>query len=128
MSSMLKTLALIVLLLVITSSLQGCGGCDKEAAEKCSKDNAGSDCDSVQKGLDCLKDCCDEKLKDLDDTTPEAMGDKTVKDAMVEMMSCALLLSPALSHVRMAARPSSAQAAYDKLTTDSSLWQHLLAS
>eukprot|EP00747_Dinoflagellata_sp_TGD_P202541 gnl/TRDRNA2_/TRDRNA2_76063_c0_seq1.p1 gnl/TRDRNA2_/TRDRNA2_76063_c0~~gnl/TRDRNA2_/TRDRNA2_76063_c0_seq1.p1 ORF type:complete len:103 (-),score=25.38 gnl/TRDRNA2_/TRDRNA2_76063_c0_seq1:168-476(-) len=100
---MLKTLAIGILLLFVTISLQGCG-CDTEEAMKCSKEaTGGEECAAMQKRFDCIADCCDEKLIDLqenpDEATKTAMGDKTVKTAATETVTSMKDVCPDLTDV-----------------------------
>ena len=70
MLSILKTLALCILLVCVAISLQGCGGCSEDDVKKCSEDyvagvgGAGGDmdktCKLVTTLVGCIKDagCC----------------------------------------------------------------------
>eukprot|EP00747_Dinoflagellata_sp_TGD_P131985 gnl/TRDRNA2_/TRDRNA2_175039_c0_seq1.p1 gnl/TRDRNA2_/TRDRNA2_175039_c0~~gnl/TRDRNA2_/TRDRNA2_175039_c0_seq1.p1 ORF type:complete len:112 (-),score=21.96 gnl/TRDRNA2_/TRDRNA2_175039_c0_seq1:116-451(-) len=86
-ASLIKVLGLSALLLLLTVSLHGCGGCDTEEAQKCLKDEMAkmaqtdvSDCDALVKvitGIDnCLADCCDSTNDD----------GKTLKSVMEESL------------------------------------------
>jgi len=66
-ASLIKILALTILLISLTMSLHGCG-CDTEAASKCGSEamqkmaTAADSCAALKTAMDCGKDCCDSKV------------------------------------------------------------------
>ena len=98
MAGMLKALGLCILLISAAISLQGCG-CDKDAAKKCAADQAAAEvdlanmCAGVQTGIDCIKDCCEEKASDVTaDCT--GCGEKTMKEMLAPTMAMVKALCP----------------------------------
>mmetsp|Transcript_139069 Transcript_139069/g.277280 ORF Transcript_139069/g.277280 Transcript_139069/m.277280 type:complete len:88 (-) Transcript_139069:273-536(-) len=64
----LQHLFLITVIACLALLMQGCGGCDKDTAQKCITDHGGGDCEKLSS---CFKDksCCDfemgQKMKTL---------------------------------------------------------------